>query len=331
MHDLRWLRDNPDAFDRNLARRGAAPASARLLELDREKRALETRVQEDQALRNRLSKEIGASRGADGKPAADVLERMARLKDDLKSGEVRLRELDERLKAELSGLPNLLADDVPEGPDESFNREERRWGEPRRFDHPVRAHDEIGPALGLDLERAAMISGARFAVLTGQLARLERALGQFMLDLQTLEHGYTEVAPPLLVRGQALYGTGQLPKFGDDLFRTTDDRWLIPTAEVPLTNLVADRILDEESLPLRFAAWTPCFRSEAGAAGRDTRGIVRQHQFWKVEMVSVTAPEGSEEEHRRMTGCAEAVLQKLDLPYRVMTLAAGDTDRKSVV
>ncbi|MCB2055912.1 MAG: serine--tRNA ligase [Geminicoccaceae bacterium] len=325
MHDLRWLRDNPDAFDRNLARRGAAPASARLLELDREKRALETRVQEDQALRNRLSKEIGASRGADGKPAADVLERMARLKDDLKSGEVRLRELDERLKAELSGLPNLLADDVPEGPDESFNREERRWGEPRRFDHPVRAHDEIGPALGLDLERAAMISGARFAVLTGQLARLERALGQFMLDLQTLEHGYTEVAPPLLVRGQALYGTGQLPKFGDDLFRTTDDRWLIPTAEVPLTNLVADRILDEESLPLRFAAWTPCFRSEAGAAGRDTRGIVRQHQFWKVEMVSVTAPEGSEEEHRRMTGCAEAVLQKLDLPYRVMTLAAGDT------
>jgi seryl-tRNA synthetase len=325
MHDLKWLREHGAAFDAALARRGMPPAATELLALDKEWRALETRVQEDQALRNRLSKEIGQRRGPDGKPPAALLDQVAQLKDLLKIREAKLEQAKARLEARLAELPNVLAPEVPDGPDESANREARRWGTPRAFSFEPRPHDALGLDLGMDFERAARLSGARFVVLKGALARLERAIGQLMLDLQTTEHGYQEVAVPLLVRDGALFGTGQLPKFGEDLFRTTDERWLIPTAEVPLTNLVAGEILAEEELPYRFTALTPCFRSEAGAAGKDTRGMIRQHQFSKVELVSITTPEQSEAEHERMTACAEAVLQRLDLPYRVMVLAAGDT------
>jgi seryl-tRNA synthetase len=326
MHDVKWLREAGAAFDAAMTRRGLPPVAAELLALDKEWRSLETRVQEDQALRNRLSKEIGQRRGPDGKPPAELLDQVAQLKDLLKIREGKLDDVRRRLDARLAELPNVLADDVPDGPDESANREERRWGEPRTFGFTPAPHDTLGGALGgMDFAAAAKLSGARFVVLKGAVARLERAIGQFMLDLQTGEHGYREVAVPLLVRDAALFGTGQLPKFGDDLFRTTDERWLIPTAEVSLTNLVAGEILDEEALPLRFTALTPCFRSEAGAAGKDTRGMIRQHQFSKVELVSITTPEQSAAEHERMTACAEAVLQRLELPYRVMTLASGDT------
>ncbi len=326
MHDVKWLRDSSAAFDAALARRGLPPAAAELLVLDKEWRSLETRVQEDQALRNRLSKEIGQRRGPDGKPPAELLDQVAQLKDLLKIREAKLAEVRQKLDTRLAELPNVLADEVPDGPDESANREERRWGEPRAFGFEPKPHDALG-GIGdaMDFAAAAKLAGARFVVLKGGLARLERAIGQFMLDLQTTEHGYVETAVPLLVRDAALFGTGQLPKFGEDLFRTTDDRWLIPTAEVPLTNLVAGDILAEEALPHRFTALTPCFRSEAGAAGKDTRGMIRQHQFTKVELVSITTPEESAAEHERMTACAEAVLQRLVLPYRVMTLASGDT------
>ncbi len=229
------------------------------------------------------------------------------------------------LDTELAGIPNLLADDVPQGADEDDNVEIRRWGEPRGFDFAPKEHDDLGAALGMDLARAAKLSGARFVTLFGPLARLERALAAFMLDIHTREHGYTEVAVPYLVRDRAMFGTGQLPKFGEDSFRTTTGHWLIPTSEVALTNLVADEILAEEQLPLRYTAYTPCFRSEAGAAGKDTKGMIRQHQFTKVEMVSITRPEDSADEHERMTRCAEAVLQRLELPYRVVVLCAGDT------
>ncbi len=325
MHDVKWLREDPGAFDAALARRGLAPCAGELLALDKEWRALETRVQEDQALRNRLSKEIGQRRGPDGKPPAELVDQVTQLKELLKIREAKLEQVRQALDARLMELPNALSPEVPDGPDESFNREERRWGSLRDFGFEPRAHDDLGAGLGMDFEAAAKLSGARFVVLRGQLARLERAIGQFLLDLQTERHGYTEVAVPLLVRDCALYGTGQLPKFALDQFRTTDDRWLIPTAEVPLTNLVAGLILDEADLPLRFTALTPCFRSEAGAAGKDTRGMIRQHQFTKVELVSITTPEQSAEEHERMTGCATAALEALELPYRVMTLAAGDT------
>ena len=325
MHDLKWLRENAAEFDAALARRGMPACAAELLALDKEWRSLETRVQEDQALRNRLSKEIGQRRGPDGKPPAELLDQVTQLKDLLKIREAKLEQARTRLDARLAELPNVLAPDVPDGPDESANREERRWGSLRNFGFEPRPHDALGASLGMDFERAARLSGARFVVLKGVLARLERAIGQLMLDIQTSEHGYTEAAVPLLVRDAALFGTGQLPKFGEDLFRTTDERWLIPTAEVPLTNLVAGEILPEEDLPYRFTALTPCFRSEAGAAGKDTRGMIRQHQFTKVELVSITTPEQSAAEHERMTACAEAVLQRLDLPYRVMTLASGDT------
>jgi len=325
MHDLKWLRENPQAFDRSLVRRGAAPASAAVLALDRTKRALEAEVQEEQARRNRLSKQIGQSRGPDGKPPQDLLDEVAQLKDSLKRQEAELKTLQDELDRELAAYPNVLADEVPDGPDESCNREERRVGEPRQANFPLRPHDEIGPPLGMDFEAGSRLGGARFTVLRGDLARLERILAQFMLDVQELEHGYCETAVPYLVREHVLFGTGQLPKFADDLFKTTDDRWLIPTAEVPLTNLVAGQILDEAELPLRLTAWTPCFRAEAGAAGRDTRGMIRQHQFSKVELVSIAAPERSADEHERMTSCAEAILKKLELPYRVVTLCAGDT------
>ena len=323
MLDIRWLRDQPDAFDRALGRRGLPPRAARLRELDETQRAIQTRLQEHQARRNALSKEIGRLR-AQGHDAEGPMAEVASLKGAIQAGEDEARSLAELLEQELSALPNVLADDVPDG-DESANAEVRRWGEPRRFEFEPREHDEIGAPLGMDFTHAARMSGARFVVLRGVLARLERALANFMLDLQTKEHGLTEVAPPLLVRDNAVLGTGQLPKFAEDLFKTTDGYWLIPTAEVSLTNLVADEILNAADLPLRFTACTPCFRSEAGSAGKDTKGMIRQHQFTKVEMVSITAPDQSAAEHERMTACAEAVLQRLELPYRVVVLASGDT------
>jgi seryl-tRNA synthetase len=324
VHDLRWLRDDPGAFDRALARRGLPPAAASILAVDSERRALETTLQERQAERNRLSREIGEAKRT-GADASALLARVAELKDEVKAGEERLRELQARLESLLAGHPNRLADDVPDGPDASANRVVRVVGTPRRFTFEPKPHEVLGARLGMSLERAAKLSGARFVVLSGQLARLERALAAFMLDLQTKEHGYREVSVPLLVRDEALFGTGQLPKFAEDLFRVSSGHWLIPTAEVPLTNLVAGEILAEADLPLRFTACTPCFRSEAGAAGKDTKGMLRQHQFWKVELVSVTTPETSAAEHERMTKCAEEVLKRLELPYRVVLLCSGDT------
>jgi seryl-tRNA synthetase len=326
--DLKWLRDQPAAFDRALARRGLAPVAAVLLERDAAIRGLQTELQERQARRNALSREIGRLRARGGEADAAIAE-VAALKHQIQADEELARARIAALDAELAGLPNRLADDVPDGIDESANVELRRCGEPRAFDFAPKEHDEIGAPLGMDFGRAAKLAGARFVALFGQLARLERALAAFMLDLQTGEHGYTEVNPPLLVRDHVLFGTGQLPKFAEDQFRTTTGHWLIPTAEVALTNLVADDILDADQLPLRYTAWTPCFRSEAGAAGKDTKGMIRQHQFSKVELVSITRPEESAAEHERMTDCAEAVLQRLELPYRVIVLCSGDTGFQS--
>jgi seryl-tRNA synthetase len=324
MHDLRWIREHPEEFDRGLTRRGLSKHAEEILALDRSWRAAETRAQEAQAQRNRISREIGSakSRGLDVQALVDS-QRATREAEANEAAEAsRLRqEIDEIL----AGLPNLPAEDVPDGPDETANRVLRHHGEPSRFEFAPVSHDAIGERLGLmDFARAGRMSGSRFVVLRGALARLERALGQFMLDLHTMEFGYTEVSPPLLVRDEAVFGVGQLPKFTDDLFRTTDDYWLISTAEVSLTNLVAGEILDESNLPLRYTAWTPCFRSEAGAAGKDTRGMIRQHQFEKVELVSITRPEDSASEHERMTECAEEVLKRLGLHYRVVTLSTGD-------
>ncbi len=324
MHDLRWVRENPAEFDRGLARRGLMPVAEQILVFDRDWRALETEAQESQATRNRLSREIGAAKKR-GEPVHDILSRIEGSKAEELATAAKAAELRKAIDDLLASLPNLPAEEVPDGPDESANRELRRHGAPPLFDFVPLAHEAIGERLGLmDFARAGRLSGARFVVLKGALARLERALGQFMLDLHTREFGYLEVSPPLLVRDEALFGTGQLPKFAEDQFRTTDGYWLIPTAEVPLTNLVAGDILDEAALPLRFVAWTPCFRSEAGAAGRDTRGMIRQHQFPKVELVSITRPEDSVAEHERMTACAEEVLRRLGLAYRVMLLSAGD-------
>ncbi|NFV79951.1 serine--tRNA ligase [Magnetospirillum aberrantis] len=324
MHDLKWIRENPAAFDAGLARKGLEPRSAEILALDAERRSVQTRVQEMQARRNEASKQIGMLK-KQGQDASAVMEEVAKLKDDVPALEVKDRELGEQLDAILASLPNLPAADVPDGPDEDHNVELRKWGTPRMFDFEPKEHDFLGTALGLmDFDGAAKLSGARFVVLKGKLARLERALAQFMLDTQTEEHGYTEVNPPTLVKDSALFGTGQLPKFGEDLFKTSTGHWLIPTAEVPLTNLVGDSIVDEAALPIRMTALTPCYRSEAGAAGKDTRGMIRQHQFWKVEMVSITHPDRSEEEHERMTKCAETILQRLGLPYRVIVLCTGD-------
>jgi len=324
MHDLKWIRDNPAPFDSGLARRGLPPAAADLLRLDGERRTAQTGLQEMQARRNDVSRRIGAAK-AQNTDAGPLMAEVARVKDAMQDLEARERAVAEALDGALAGLPNLPAADVPDGADAGANVELRVDGRPPAFDFAARQHFEIGEALGLmDFESAAKISGARFVVLKGALARLERALAAFMLDLHTSEFGYTEVLPPVLVRDQAVFGTGNLPKFADDLFRTTDGRWLIPTAEVPLTNLAADRILDEAELPLRFTAHTPCFRSEAGAAGKDTRGMIRQHQFSKVELVSIAHPDRSAEEHERMTSCAEAVLKRLGLPYRVVVLCAGD-------
>jgi seryl-tRNA synthetase len=322
--DLKWLRDQPEALDRALARRGLPPMAAELQARDAALRALQTEVQQAQARRNALSKEIGRIR-AQGDDAAAAMAEVGALKERIQTGEDNARELAAALDGVLATIPNVLADDVPDGADENDNLLLRRHGEPREFDFPPKEHDDLGAPLGMDLARAAKLSGARFVTLFGPLARLERALATFMLDVQTKEHGYTEVAVPLLVRDHVLFGTGQLPKFADDQFRTTTGHWLIPTAEVALTNLVADEIVDAEALPLRYAAWTPCFRSEAGSAGKDTKGMIRQHQFTKVELVSIVTPKESEAEHERMTACAEEILKRLGLPYRVMVLCGGDT------
>ena len=324
MHDLKRIREAPEAFDAMLARRGLAPASARVLELDRLRRAAQTAFQELQARRNALSKRIGAARGA-GEDVAHLLADSVALADAIAREEAEEKRLGLELDSLLATIPNWLDEAVPTGASAEDNVVLRAWGEPRRFDWIPLQHFEIGERLGLmDFETAGKLSGARFVVLKGALARLERAIGQFMLDLQVGEHGYTEVSPPLLVREEALFGTGQLPKFREDQFVTTDGRWLIPTAEVPLTNLVRERILAESDLPLRVTALTPCFRAEAGSAGRDVRGMLRQHQFLKVELVSITTPEQSETEHERMTRSAETVLQRLGLAYRVVDLCSGD-------
>ena len=324
MFSARWVREHGEAFDRGLARRGLAPRAAHVAALDSRRREARTAFQERQRERNRLSAEIGAAKAA-GRDAAALIAQVQGLRDAAQALDRQDKALAAELDALLAGLPNLPSDDVPDGADETANVEIRRWGEKPRFEAAPKQHFEIGEALGLmDFERAAKLSGARFVVLSGALARLERALATFMLDLHTKEFGYTEIAPPLLVRDAAAHGTGNLPKFADDLFRTTDGRWLIPTAEMPLTNLVAGDILEEGDLPLRMTAYTPCFRAEAGAAGKDTRGMMRQHQFSKVELVSVTRPEESPAEHERMTACAEEVLKRLSLAYKVVVLSAGD-------
>jgi seryl-tRNA synthetase len=322
--DLKWLRDQPEALDDALRRRGLPAMAAELLDRDAAVRALQTELQQAQARRNALSKEIGKAQAQGGDPAPLIAE-VGALKASIQSAEEALRERTAALHELLATVPNPLAPDVPDGADESDNVLLRSWGEPRRFAFAPKEHDALGVPLGMEFERAAQLSGARFVVLSSALARLERALATFMLDVQTGEHGYTEVAPPLLVRDHVLFGTGQLPKFAEEQFRTTSGYWLIPTAEVPLTNLVAGAILDEAQLPLRYTAWTPCFRSEAGAAGKDTKGMIRQHQFAKVELVSVVRPDDSAAEHERMTACAEEILRRLELPYRVMLLCGADT------
>ena len=324
MHDIRWIRENAEEFDRGLERRGLPPRAEEILALDRQWRAAETKAQEAQAQLNRLAKEIGGKK-ARGEDAEALLRQSAEVKETEAACAAAAARRKSAIDKILAGLPNLPADDVPDGPDEAANRELRRHGSPPEFDFPPLAHEALGERLKLmDFAAAAKLSGARFVVLKGALARLERALAQFMLDLHTREFGYLEVSPPLLVRDEAPFGTGQLPKAAEDMFRTAEGLWLIPTAEVPLTNLVAGEILDERQLPLRFTAGTACFRSEAGAAGKDTRGMIRQHQFFKVELVSVTRPEDSEAEHERMTACAEEVLKRLGLAYRVIVLSTGD-------
>ena len=324
MHDLRIIREAPDRFDQALKRRGLVPQSTYILDLDRRRRAAQTALQDMLTRRNFVSKQVGDAKRK-GENATALIEEVQSLKAGITKNEVSERALDAELIELLDGLPNLPADDIPDGVGEDDNREVRVQGEKKAFDFEPKEHYDIGESLGLmDFGAAAQLSGARFVVLRGALARLERALASFMLDLHTQEHGFSEIVTPVLVREEALYGTGQLPKFAEDLYRTIDDYWLIPTAEVTLTNLAADGILEESDLPLRMTAWTQCFRSEAGAAGKDTRGMLRQHQFSKVEMVCVTHPDNSGAELERMTGCAEEVLKRLGLPYRVVVLCTGD-------
>jgi seryl-tRNA synthetase len=333
MHDIRSIRDNPEAFDAAITRRGVAPIASTLLDLDAKWRALATDLQVALAKRNDTSKAIGAAIGRKDVAEAERLKAdVANLKNVIAKAELDESAAQVALETVLAALPNLPADDVPLGADENENILVHSRGVIRDYAFEPKEHDVIGPALGLDFETAQKVSGARFVYLRGQVARLSRALGQFMLDLHTTEFGFQEVAPPLLVRDETVFGTGQLPKFAEDLFRTTDGRWLISTSEISLTNIVRDTILAESDVPLRFTALTPCFRSEAGAAGRDTRGLIRQHQFDKVEMVSITTAEASDAEHERMTVCAEAVLDRLELPYRRMLLCTGDmggTSRKT--
>jgi len=340
MHDIKWIRDNAEAFDAALRRRGLRPVSASLLAIDEARRTAILKSEQAQARRNAASKEIGdAKKARDEARAAALMAEVTELKTTMPQLELAAKDADQALSAALAALPNLPAVDVPEGVDEHGNVVRHHFGAMRNYGFAPKAHDDLGSALGyMDFESAAKLSGARFVVLKKALARLERAIGQFMLDLHTGEHGYSEINPPLLVRDAIMFGTGQLPKFEDDQFWAikgelfgagegalrSERLGLIPTAEVPLTNLVRESILDEKELPMRLTALTPCFRAEAGAAGRDTRGMIRQHQFTKVELVSITTPEHGKDEHERMLSCAEEVLKRLDLHYRVMTLCAGD-------
>jgi seryl-tRNA synthetase len=344
MHDIKWIRDHPAAFDAALKRRGLEPMAESLLAIDEKRRAAILKSEQAQARRNSASKEIGdAKKAKDDARAARLMTEVTELKTTMPELEAAVKAADEELARELAAIPNLPLEDVPEGVDEHGNVQRHVFGAIRNYSFTPKPHDDLGVALGhMDFETAAKLSGARFVVLKKGLARLERAIGQFMLDLHTNEHGYTEVNPPLLVRDEVMFGTGQLPKFEDDQFwavkgelltavdesaigKLRSERLgLIPTAEVPLTNLVRESIVDEKELPMRLTALTPCFRAEAGAAGRDTRGMIRQHQFTKVELVSITTPENSKDEHERMLACAEEVLRQLDLHYRVMILCAGD-------
>jgi seryl-tRNA synthetase len=340
MHDIKWIRENPQLFDAGLKRRGLQPMSASLLSIDEERRTAILKSEQAQARRNAASREIGdAKKAKDDARATGLMAEVTELKTTMPQLEAEAKAADEELARELAAIPNLPLDEVPDGLDEHSNVVRHHFGAVRNYAFTPKPHDDLGGALGfMDFETAAKLSGARFVVLKKGLARLERAIGQFMLDLHSNEHGYTEINPPLLVRNDVMFGTGQLPKFEDDQFWAikgellvapggdlrSERLGLIPTAEVPLTNLVRESILDEKELPMRFTALTPCFRAEAGAAGRDTRGMIRQHQFTKVELVSITTPEESRDEHERMLVCAEEVLRQLDLHYRVMTLCAGD-------
>ena len=325
MHDIKYIRENPEAFDAALARRGALPIAAQIIDIDQRRRAVLTQMQDGLARRNEASKAIGAAMGKGDTATADSLKtEVAMLKDSLPAIEDQERALGAELDGILAAIPNLPFDDVPQGADENDNVEIARWGEQRTFDFAPKDHADLGPPLGLDFETGVAISGSRFTFMRGQMARLNRALGQFMLDHQTSVNGYSECNTPVLVNDGAMYGTDKLPKFAEDSFRTTDGRWLIPTAEVSLTSSVAGQILDEGALPIRMTALTLCFRSEAGAAGKDTKGLIRQHQFEKVELVSVTRPEDSAAEHERMTSAAESILQALELPYRKLLLCTGD-------
>ena len=325
MLDIRLIRDDPAAFDAAMARRGKPADAATILDLDRRRREVVTELQVGQARRNEASKAIGAAKAKkDEEIAAALMAEVATLKQRLPELEAEEARLGGALDSLLAGLPNLPLADVPDGADENDNQLIHERGQRPMFDFAISEHDAIGPALGLDFETGALLSGARFTLVRGHVAKLARALGQFGLDVLTRDYGYEEVIPPLLVRDEAMFGTGQLPKFAEDLFRTTDGRWLIPTSEVSLTNIVREKILSATDLPLRFTALTPCFRSEAGAAGRDTRGFIRQHQFDKAEMVSIVEPDQSEAEHERMTAAAEDVLTRLELPFRRMKLCTGD-------
>ena len=326
MHDIKWIRENPGDFDAALKRRGLAPISASLLAIDERRRGAILASEQAQARRNSASKEIGdAKKAKDEARAAKLMAEVAELKATMPQLEFAAKAADEELAQELAAIPNLPSNEVPEGVDEHGNVQRHVFGAMRNYAFKPKPHFDLGEAMGfMDFETAAKLSGARFVVLKKGVARLERAIGQFMLDLHTNEHGYSEINPPLMVREQTAYGTGNLPKSADDMFCTREGLWLIPTAEMPLTNLVRESIVDEKELPMRLTALTPCFRAEAGAAGRDTRGMIRQHQFTKVELVSITTPETSKDEHERMLACAEEVLRRLDLHYRVMTLCAGD-------
>ncbi|MDR6627310.1 serine--tRNA ligase [Caulobacter segnis] len=330
MHDIKAIRDNPEAFDLHWSAKGRSGAAAEAVKLDAQLRAAQTALQEAQAKRNESSKLIGMAKAKkDEAEAQRLMAEVETLKGVMATASEEETIVGGKLKDLLASLPNIPAPEVPVGEDEAGNVEQRRWGDAAKLPagklNKPKDHVDLGAALGgMDFEAAARMSGARFVVLKKEIARLERAIGQFMLDLQTVEHGYTEVSPPLLVKSDALYGTGQLPKFADDLFHTEDDRWLIPTAEVSLTNIVREQLVAEEELPMRLTALTPSFRAEAGSAGRDTRGMIRQHQFYKVELVSITTPDQSEAEHQRMVECAETVLKKLELPFRTMLLCAGD-------
>ncbi len=324
MHDIKWIRENPAAFDKALGMRSLNPMADTLINLDKTRRKHLTLAQEIQAERNQLAKQIGQAKSR-GEDASDIIARVSQSKKAQSHAEDAARTSENELNVMLQGIPNRPFDDVPVGADESDNVEIHTWGDKPSFDFTPKEHFDIGEGLSMmDFERAVKISGARFVILSGALARLERALAGFMLDVHTEENGYTEVNPPALVNDETMYGTGQLPKFSDDLFRTQEGYWLIPTAEVPLSNITRGEILETETLPRRYTAMTWCFRSEAGSAGRDTRGMIRTHQFTKVELVSITDPDSSVAELDRMTRCAENILERLNLPYRTVVLAAGD-------